>query len=111
MNRPDSAGPIGLLEGQKIEEALSRAVQRGIAVGPQIGDEQFPADGGLGQFADRNLGAPQLGDSLGQERYSKTLTDEVDDRLEIGDVEIGLAPQVRLSEGAINQRPGAPADL
>src|SRR5437762_3019025 len=60
----------GLLEGQKIQEGLSRAVERGIALAPQIGDEQFPADSRLSQFADSDLGTPQFGNGFGQQRYS-----------------------------------------
>ena len=47
----------------------------------------------------------------GTERYSKTLANEVNEELQIGDVEIGLALQACLPEGAIDQRPRAPADL
>ena len=93
-----------LVDDQKIKEGLCRTVQRGIALAPQIGHKQFPADGGLGQFTDRNLGTPQFGDRFRQERYSKTLANEVNDGLEIGDVEIGLALQIRLKARSISGR-------
>ena len=47
----------------------------------------------------------------GKRRDSQTLADEVNNRLEIGDIEIGSSLQAGLSEGAIDQRPRAPASL
>ena len=87
------------------------AVRRDVPVATKMRDEQFPANGWLRKLANTDSWMSEFGNCFWQQSDPNPLSDQIDDRLKIGNVEIGPPLEPGLAECAVDQGAGPPAHL